>query len=207
MWACAVRADQVEMVNGDRYVGHVLSLGSNTLVVQSEVLGTVRLPRARISTITLESHPAGSATNVSRLTSTAPRSNNLPTISATTSTNVSPDFSAAMRQLNANSNVIQQVQQQFLAGAGPEAQAKFNDLVGGLLSGKIDVNNLRAQAKSTLEQARSARKELGEEGGMMMDGYLAILDSFLKETEPANAPTNATAPAAKPRVKNPVAEE
>ena len=33
-----VRADQVEMQNGDRYVGKVLLLNADTLVVDSDVL-------------------------------------------------------------------------------------------------------------------------------------------------------------------------
>src|SRR5437773_1817147 len=35
-----LRADQVEMQNGDRYLGTVLSLDTNTLVLRSAVLGT-----------------------------------------------------------------------------------------------------------------------------------------------------------------------
>jgi hypothetical protein len=204
---CAVRGDQVETLNGDRYVGRVLSLGSDTLVVQSEVLGTLRLPRARISTITLEPRLADRATNANHHLATVPRSNNVAQASPTTSTNVASDFASAMRQLSGNSNVIQQVQEQFLAGAGPEAQAKFNDLVAGLLSGKMGVNDLRAEAKSALDQAKSARKDMGEEGGSMMDGYLAILDGFLKETEPAGVSTNSPVSTPKPKVQKPAEEE
>ncbi len=205
----AVRGDQVEMLNGDRYVGRVVSLGTDTLVVQSEVLGTLRLPRARISTITLETHLPDRATNATHLSLAVPRSNNTARVSGAIATNASPDFASAMRQLSGNSNVIQQVQEQFLTGAGPEAQAKFNDLVSGLLSGKMGVNDLRAEARSAMDQARSARKEMGEEGGSMMDGYLAILDGFLKETEPASVPTNAATATtiSKPNAQKPLEEE
>ena len=95
-----------------------------------------------------------------------------------------------MRQLNDHSNLVQQVQQQLLGGAGPEAQAKFNDLMGSLLSGKLDLTGLRAEASSTLAQAKAARKELGQENGGMLDSYLAILDNFLKDTEAEASPTN-----------------
>jgi hypothetical protein len=195
------------MLNGDRYVGRVLSLGNDTLVVQSEVLGTLHLPRARISTITLEPRLADRATNAIHHSATVPRSNNVAQPSPTTSTNAAPDFASAMRQLSGNSNVIQQVQEQFLAGAGPEAQAKFNDLVAALLSGKMGVNDLRAEAKSALDQARSARKDMGEEGASTMDGYLAILDSFLKETEPAGVSTNSPVSTPKPKLQKPAEEE
>ena len=61
------RGDQVEMVNGDRYVGRVISLGNDVLVIQNEFLGTLKLPRARISSIVLESSPARSGTNALRV--------------------------------------------------------------------------------------------------------------------------------------------
>lgn len=202
------RGDQVEMVNGDRYVGRVVSLGSDILVIQNEFLGTLKLPRARISSIALESTPARGGTNALRVAPTLLRSNRLAQISGRVSTNADPDFASAIHELGSNSSVIQQVQQQFLAGAGPEAQTKFNDLVTGLMSGKVGVNELRTEAKNTLEQARSARKELGEEGGSSMDSYLAILESFLKESEPAIAPTNpATNSVAPPKPEKPTAEE
>src|SRR5882724_6940404 len=50
---CGGYADQIEMQNGDRYAGKVLTLSSNSVVLQSEVLGTVTLPREKIATIAL----------------------------------------------------------------------------------------------------------------------------------------------------------
>ncbi len=202
IWADPAQGDQVEMLNGDRYVGRVQSLGSDVLVLQSEVLGTLRLPRIRISTVTLESTQAGPANNGARVAPVGPRSNSVAHAAAATSTNVAPDFSVAMRQLVGNSNVIQQVQQKFLADAGPEAQGKFNDLVGGLLSGRVGVNDLRTEARATLDQARKVRNELGEEGGGMLASYLAILEGFLKESEPAIVLTNAPATPGKPMSLN-----
>lgn len=186
------RADQIEMLNGDRYVGRVLSLGSDTLVVQSEVLGTLKLRRGQISTITLSSVPA--ARGGTNLNGTAPaltRSNAAARASMVARTNAHPELASAVRQLGDNSNMVQQVQQQLLGGAGPEAQAKFNDLLSGLLSGKMDMDGLRAQAKSTLVQARSARKELGgDENASMLDSCLSILENFVKETDPGEPSTN-----------------
>ena len=36
---CGVRADQIEMQNGDRYNGKLLAMTNGTLVLQSEILG------------------------------------------------------------------------------------------------------------------------------------------------------------------------
>lgn len=188
--------DQVEMSNGDRYVGKVVSMTGDTLVLQSEVLGNLRLRRSQIATIFLgpQRAAATSNTNLTQFTLTAPRSklglrtNNkaVAPLGAASTTN---DFSAMVQQLGANTNLVRQVQDQFLAGAGPQAQAKFNDLMGGLLSGKVDLAGLRAEAKSTLEQAKQVRGEMGDDGGTL-DSYLSILNSFLKETDPQAAVTN-----------------
>src|SRR5947207_733494 len=48
-------ADQVEMQNGDHYVGKVTSMTTNSVVLQSEVLGAVTLPRSKIALLTLGS--------------------------------------------------------------------------------------------------------------------------------------------------------
>src|SRR5258707_11573164 len=52
-----LRADQVELQNGDHYVGRVVSLSGETLVLQSDVLGTLRLPRGKVASITLGAVP------------------------------------------------------------------------------------------------------------------------------------------------------
>jgi hypothetical protein len=89
---------------------------------------------------------------------------------------------------------MKQVQSQFLSGADPEAKDKFNELFGGLLSGKLNVSDIRAEAQSAAERLRAARKDLGNESGFMIDSYLAILDHFVRET----APSPPSAPAVSP---------
>ena len=59
MLCLSLPADQVTMSNGDRYVGRVISLNGDTVVLESDVLGTVRLPRGRVASISLEQRPAG----------------------------------------------------------------------------------------------------------------------------------------------------
>lgn len=184
-FASRLSADLVETQNGERYVGKVLSVNNQTLVFQSEVLGTVKLPRAKISYITLGTNAP--IHDLSRPAST----NNLLNLPTSGRTNASSDLSVALGQLGSNSNLVQQVQAQFLNGAGPEAKEKFDQLLGGYLSGKLSVDDIRAEAKTAADQLRSARNELGGDSGFMLDSYLAILDNFLKETAPA--PTNTPA--------------
>jgi hypothetical protein len=194
--AVSARADQVVMQNGDRYNGKVLSVTTNSLVLQSDVLGTVTLSRGKVTLITLGS---GTATNVSRPSPPAAISSRAPSV---TPTNLNSELSAAFRQLGTQSNLIQQVQSQFLGTASPEANDKFNQMMSGLISGQMTVGDLRAEAKSTADQLRSLKKDLGADAGSEVDGYLAILDSFLGETGPSgDAMTNATTALPKPKSK------
>ena len=182
------RADQVETVNGDRYTGRVVSLNADTLVLQSDVLGTLRVPRGKVSIILLGSNTVARSTGATSLTT-----GNVPGRPAASVT----DFNTALRQLGTNTALIQQVQNQFLAGAGPEATGKFNELLGGLMNGSLTLTDLRAQAKSSADTLRALKRDLGEDG-WAVDSYLSILDGFVKETE-ASVPAGITnAPAKKP---------
>ena len=190
-----LRADQVEMQNGDRYLGTVLSLDTNTLVFRSAVLGTVNLSRGQVALITLG---PGGATNFTRAASATKHQPTAPFIAMT---NGITDLSASLRQLGANTNFIEQVRAQFLADAGPEANSKFNGMVSGLLSGRLTVNDVRAEAKSAADQLKELKRDLGEDGGGALDGYLAILENFLLETAPplSVSATNVSRPL--PKVK------
>ncbi len=186
----SVRADQVQMKNGDRYIGKVVSLNSVTLVLQSEVLGRVRLRRDQIALIQLGDIPEKPLAAARRLTA--------PTNAAPMALDgMNSDLANLFRQLGGSTNLVQQVQKQFLNDAGPEANKQFNQLLSQLMSGKMNMADLRAKAKQTADQTRALRKDLGDQAGFALDGYLAILDDFLKETAPA-PPTNP--PPVKPRI-------
>jgi hypothetical protein len=188
IWGNAVMADQVRMRNGDQYFGSVLSLNKDTLVIQSDVLGTLRLPRDKVAFVELGVGPLAHG-----LVS-APSSNRVAPSHALMTTNSAIDLSTSLNQLGGNSNVLQQIETQYLSEAGPEAKAKFNELLSGYLSGKLTVNEIRAQAQATADQVRSLRKDMGEDAGGMIDGYLAILDTFLKETAPSQNASTKTPP-------------
>jgi hypothetical protein len=182
--------DQVQMQNGDQYYGKVQSLGPDTLVLQSDVLGTMRLPRSKVALITLGTNasPAAGATMTTKST---------PALASTKAapTNHTSALSGNLRDLGTNSGLIQQVETQFLAGAGPEAKAKFDELMAGLTSGSLDMSALRAEAKKTADQVRAMRKDMGEGTGWTVDAYLAILDKFLRDTaDTTNSPGVASAP-------------
>ena len=93
----------------------------------------------------------------------------------------------------ANSKTVAQGQEQVLSRAAPEAADKFDELLGGLISGQLSLDDLRGQAASSVKNIQDARGELGPETALVLDGYLTILQNFLNETEPPPVPKPAGA--------------
>ena len=195
---CAALADQIEMQNGDRYFGKVLAMTNSTLVVQSEILGTISVPREKVvqislGAVSLTNSPFGSGLAAKPLLPSGKK----PLVAAAPAPAGTNGLAAtASRETSDQKQLIQQIQDEFLGGADPAAKAKYNEMVNGFLSGKVNLGDIRAQAKSAADQLRAARKDLGDDAGFALDGYLTILDSFLKET--ASTPAATPAPPAKP---------
>ncbi|MFO1487703.1 MAG: hypothetical protein U1F65_04420 [Verrucomicrobiota bacterium] len=175
-------ADLVEMRNGDRYFGKVLSMSADTLVLQSEMLGKINVPRRNVTNLSLGGvapapRPGTNFTQLSAVTRPA----------ATNSEVVD-----ALKSLGGRPELISQVRNQMLATAGPEVNRKFDELVNGLATGQLNLNDIRSQAKSSADQLRAYKRELGPEAGDSLDVYLEILDGFLQRS----ANETVTAPAA-----------
>lgn len=183
-----LHADQVEMQNGDRFVGKVLSLDKNTLLLQNENLGAIRLPRAKVSTLTFGASTTSNAAPAATTTNSQPS-----TSAAVVTTNGQADLAASLKALGANTNFIKQIQSQFLAGAGPEANNKYNEMVSGLMNGTMDIKGLRTQAKQAAANLKQMKREVGDDTGML-DSYLSILENFLKESETSTNSPPAEAP-------------
>jgi hypothetical protein len=192
--ACAgpLRADQIVMQNGDHYAGSISSITTNTILLQSDVLGQITLPRDKVAAITL----GPPAAPIKPLQLPASTNNPLPGPAAAP-LHSSADLSGALRQLGDDTNLVQQIRQHFLAQAGPEANNKFDDLLGGLFSGKMDLNALRAEAKSAADQIRELKKDPASGAGVTLDIYLKVLEDFLAESAPPAAPATNAAPAVK----------
>jgi hypothetical protein len=189
----STHAEQVNMQNGERYVGKVVAISNETVVVKSEVLGILKVPRSKIASITFGTNAVPPDVQMPVAANTQPQK--------PAATNSNSELSAAINQLRANPNAMQQVQQQMLAGADPKATDMFNQMMGGLMNGSLNLNDIRTQAKSAADQLRSAKKELGDDSGFAVDGYLAVLDNFLRETASTSSgtATNTAAPQANPK--------
>ena len=110
---------------------------------------------------------------------------------------------------SADTNSIQQIQQQFLRDAGPEANKKFNDMITGFLGGKLSVSDIRAEAESAAKQLRAMKRDLGNDADAdsALDGYLSILDNFLRDTQSSALGTNTSRALPKPGKTSPKEEE
>lgn len=185
--ATLLRADQVELQNGDRYTGKVLSITADTVVLESEVLGKINVPRKSVANLAFGAHPAvlKTATNLARLSGLT----NLPVaVAPPKPANPNPDLSAAFRNLGANTNFVRHIREQMLRDS-PAAASKYDEMVSGLMSGKLNLNDLRREAKASADQLRALKRELGPEAGDSLDTYLEVLDGFLKESTAAPAST------------------
>jgi hypothetical protein len=184
----ASRADEVVMLNGDILNGEVLAMSTNSLTLQDDNLGTVTLPRGKITTVVFgKVKPAAPWVATSPKNVVVMRPYNAP------QTNSISDLEAELRGIRDQTNLIQQVQAQILgSSASPEAVNKFNELLDGLSTGTIDMNELRAEAQSAAEQLESFTNEMGPDASGEAESYLSILNSFLQETATGIGSTNLT---------------
>lgn len=184
------RADQIIMQNGDILNGKVLTMTTNALVLQNENFGTVTLARVKVSNITLGTVMVKTPAPITPAASAIVRPP-----AAGAETNSISDLQAMFRGIRDQSNLVQQVEAQVLgSSASPQAVNKFNELLDGLSTGKIDMNELRAEAQSAVNQLQDYKKEMGSEAGGEIDSYLTILNNFLQETAESNSATNSLVP-------------
>ena len=169
--ARAVQGDQIEMVNGDRFTGKVVGISDQDVRVDSEITGPIRLPRDKVSVIWFQPKPSLAAiTNQAKAV--------LPgTVSA---------------KGNIDPRAVEQVQQEFLANATPEATAMFNKMIKGYMTGSLSVQDIRGEAQKAMKEMKNLQQELGEEAGGLFEGYFGILEKFLQETEPKPGATPKT---------------
>ena len=170
-----LRADVVECDNGDRYHGKVLSMDDKKVVLKNEITGTLNIPRTRIVALSFRDQPT------------------TPSVARTAAPPSTPASPA--KQLE-SASAIQQVQNDYLATATPQANQMYNEMVQALMSGQMNMSDLRNKAQTALQELKSLQKELGDdETAQLLNSYGAILESFLKQ---APAQTNAVPPATAP---------
>jgi hypothetical protein len=184
----SLRADEVVMQNGDKLTGTIQTVTPAIVVLENDNLGTLTFPRAKVATVTFGPGTNKPAATTTQLPATPSADAATPT-PASAQTNSAAD-SSGLRGIRDQTNLVQQVASQYLAPAGPDAMAKFNEMLDGLSTGKIDMNELRKQAQAAVDQLRELKKTAGSDADSEADTYLVILEQFLKETAPTNSSAN-----------------
>jgi hypothetical protein len=86
--------------------------------------------------------------------------------------------------------MVEQVEQGILGSASPEAKLKFREMLQGLQSGTLSLNDLRGQAKSALDQLNQFKSDFEDEDlSSLLDSYGAILEKFLSQTGSKSSPS------------------
>jgi hypothetical protein len=166
-----IQGDVVECENGDRYNGKVLLVDQTQVKLTNDITGVLTIPRAKVSTISFGKakppRPIGSALTRTNL------------ISPVAPSRIDP-------------NAIQQVQNQWLGDASPEATQMYQEMIRGLMSGQLDLGDLRNKALSTLNELKGLQKDLGDDdAAALLSSYAGILEGFINQ-----APVKPQTPAA-----------
>ena len=169
-----LKADVIELVNGDRYYGSLIAVTQTNVELKSEIQGKINIPREKVATILFRETAAQKAD----LAKSA---------SGQKKAKISP-LADELRAQGINSKDLSKVPEEILSGANPEATEQFKEMVAGLMTGTLSVDSIRAQAQQSVEEIQAMKEDLGADAGELLDGYLLILQNFLKES--GNADTS-----------------
>jgi hypothetical protein len=167
------RADIVNLINGDRFTGSIELVNTAEVHLKTESLGVIKLPRAKVVSIYF-----GTNQPPARIASAGK----------------DPSATGLF-----DPKAVEKVQDDFLATAGPEANAMFKDLIQGLASGKLNVEDIRNQARASLKELKELQTEVGDEDNALLSNYVGILEHFINQGS-----TNKSKPSAAPKASMPV---
>ena len=168
-------ADSVQLTNGDSVSGKVVSLDGQSLVLKSDVLGEVKIGREKIAAILLGDRPAIPAT---------PRAGKEEGDRGTAGPKSVEDILKQIQEGGVDKGLTKSLESEFPLLSTPEVRAYFDKTVGGLISGDINIGDLRKQAIDARNQVKDLERELGPEATQALSGYMSILEKFIRETEP-----------------------
>lgn len=181
-----VMADTIELTNGDVLNGQVISLDGQQLVLKSELLGELKLAREKVSAIHLGDKPI-----LARNAAVPQAPSAKPALDPEVQKVLGavPSTEDVLKQLQGggvNPQMIGELQTKFPLLNTPEAGQYFNDTLGGLMTGKLNIQDVRKDAVIARDGLLDLKKDLGPEGAAL-NGYLSILNKFINETEPPPA--------------------
>jgi hypothetical protein len=203
-----VRADYVELVNGDLIHGEVVSLDDQELRLMSNIHGAVIIARDKVAGIGFGDRrpprPADDAARVGTRTRAAGGR-----IVAGDGANVTATVPVAplpaqdiVRQLRAqglSAENVAELQKAIPMLKDPGAKRYFDDTVKGLVEGDLNVEDIRKQAIRARDEYQKSIKGLGPDAERALNqafgGYMQILERFIRESDPKAANQKQPAPA------------
>lgn len=173
----STQAETIYLINGDQIQAKVVSLDEQSLSLQSDILGSLTIPRSKVARIDFVQLLPGAA-----LSGRATQGIHAPATAQTTQPSLPTSIPGILNTADQD-QLIQQVQQQLLTTAGPEANEMYQELVQGVMAGSVNVPQLKSMAQDTVNQIEELQAELGEDVGFALDGYLGILKGFIQKAE------------------------
>jgi hypothetical protein len=104
---------------------------------------------------------------------------------ASSADNASQDAVGQSPSQKLDPGMMKQLQQAFPQLATPGVQKYVNETAAGLMSGRINIQDLRKQAVDVRAQLQDVVKDLGPEANAVLMPYTEILDQFIRESDPA----------------------
>ena len=161
-----LNGETLELRNGDRFQGKLLSVQDENLEWQHVVLGKLTIPRDQVAAVYF----------------IPPREEK------------NTETGGDVTKLKIDPETVDKVRLEVLGAAPQGAHDMFNEMISGLSSGEIQMADVRRMAMDTVAQVESLQEDLGEDVGFALDGYLGILKNFIQKTAPpTEVPTQGNA--------------
>ena len=208
----AAHADTVQLSNGDSVSGEVILLDAAALTLRSEHLGELHIPRAKVAALFLGEGRVEASSRRTTAFEPVPDQPKLAGAPAPSPAQAAPRPATAAPRTGAAAGTVedilgqlqnqgvapqtmQEMQTQFPLLNTPEVQEFFQDRVGGLASGRLNVQDIRGDAVQALDAINDLEKDLGPEAADALRGYKSILQSFVNQTSPEQSEVEVTPPA------------
>lgn len=174
-------ADTIQLVNGDTLSGKVVSLNEKEVKLHSELLGELSIQRAKVASI----YFGDAAPKTTAVTPGATAAEPLKAAPAKSDT-PPEDLIKQLQSGGLNAKTVSELEDRFPLLAVPPVKQFFNKTVGGLIDGSLDLQHIRQQAIDVRDEIVELKKELGPDAAAL-DGYLGVLENFIRQTEPSAA--------------------
>ena len=183
--ATLIGAEIVELKNGETLRGQLVSVNARALTFNSETLGNLSIDREKVAAIFLVEDRFATSKSSSVRPSPSPQVSNENEL-----LKGFPSVQDVLKQLQTDglpNDAVSDLKKQFPMLENPEVKEYFMNRVGGLMLGRISIDDIRNDAIDARDQIRDLEKDLGPQASRALEGYLSILDGFIQETAPTTS--------------------